>query len=99
MSVGQTHGATGHEHPELGFLRKYIFSQDHKIIGIQFLFSSLIFFVIGGLLAMLVRIQLAWPHSEIPILGRLWWPNDAGHRMDPAFYNMLFSMHATIMIF
>jgi cytochrome c oxidase subunit 1 len=98
MSVSQTHGATGHEHPELGFLRKYIFSDDHKIIGIQFLFSGLIFFLIGGLLALLVRIQLAWPNSNIPILTKL-FPASWGQHMDPAFYNMLFSMHATIMIF
>ena len=56
MSVGHPH--TGeHAHHELGFLRKYIFSEDHKIIGIQFLFSGLIFFLIGGILALLVRIQ------------------------------------------
>jgi cytochrome c oxidase subunit 1 len=99
MSVSVPHGAEAHHHPEIGFVRKYIFSTDHKIIGIQFLFSSLIFFVIGGLLALLVRIQLGWPHSEIPILGKLWWPGSAGHRMPPEFYNMLFSMHATVMIF
>jgi len=98
MSVSQTHGAIGHEHPELGFFRKYIFSEDHKIIGIQFLFSGLIFFLIGGLLAMMVRIQLAWPNSNIPIISKL-FPVSWGQRMDPAFYNMLFSMHATIMIF
>src|SRR5260370_23001945 len=99
MSVGHTPATAVHEHPELGFVRKYIFSTDHKIIGIQFLFSGLIFLLIGGTLAMLVRIQLGWPHSDIPILGRAWWPANEGHRMDPAFYNMLFSMHATIMIF
>src|SRR5437773_2059392 len=99
MSVGHPSGTIVHEHPELGFVRKYIFSTDHKIIGIQFLFSGLIFLLIGGTLAMLVRIQLGWPHSDIPILGRAWWPANEGHRMDPAFYNMLFSMHATIMIF
>ena len=49
-----------HAHPELGFLRKYIFSEDHKIIGIQFLFSGLIFLFIGGTLALLVRLQLGW---------------------------------------
>ena len=43
MSVSHTPGT--HAHPELGFLRKYIFSEDHKIIGIQFLFSGLIFFL------------------------------------------------------
>src|SRR6059058_1980513 len=99
MSVGHPTETIVHEHPELGFVRKYIFSTDHKIIGIQFLFSGLIFLLIGGTLAMLVRIQLGWPHSDIPILGKAWWPANEGHRMDPAFYNMLFSMHATIMIF
>jgi cytochrome c oxidase subunit 1 len=99
MSTSHHSTTTTHAHPELGFVRKYIFSTDHKIIGIQFLFSSLIFLAIGGTLAMLVRIQLGWPHSEIPILGKLWWPGNLGGRMPPEFYNMLFSMHATIMIF
>jgi cytochrome c oxidase subunit 1 len=99
MSVHHPHGTEVHAHPELGFVRRYIFSTDHKIIGIQFLFSSLIFLLLGGLLAMLVRIQLGWPHAEIPILGKAWWPGNAGGRMPPEFYNMLFSMHATIMIF
>src|SRR5436305_7427589 len=98
MSVGQTHVATGHEHPQLGFLRKYIFSEDHKIIGIQFLFSGLIFLFIGGALAMMVRIQIAWPNSHIPILSNL-FPKAWGEKMAPEFYTMLFSMHATIMIF
>ena len=98
MSVSQTHGATGHAHPELSFLRKYIFSEDHKIIGIQFLISGIIFLMIGGILALLVRIQIAWPNSNIPIISKL-FPVSWGQHMDPAFYNMLFSMHATIMIF
>src|SRR6516162_8906397 len=99
MSVSQHPETHALEHAELGFIRKYIFSTDHKIIGIQFLFSSLIFLIIGGLLALLVRIQLGWPHSEIPILGKAWWAGSAGNRMPPEFYNMAFSMHATIMIF
>ncbi len=53
MSVHVPHEAGAHEHVELSFVRRYIFSTDHKIIGIQFLFSSLIFLMIGGLLAML----------------------------------------------
>src|SRR5438552_2392978 len=89
-----------HEHHELGFLRKYIFSTDHKIIGIQFLFSGLIMMVLGGTLAMLVRIQLAWPHADHTWLATiLKWPASYGNRMPPEFYNMLFSMHASIMIF
>src|SRR5271163_4757312 len=95
MSVSHSHEA--HAHPELGFIRKYVFSTDHKIIGIQFLFSSVIFLLVGGALALLVRIQLAWPHAEIPILRN--WFVDNGGRMPETFYNMLFSMHASAMIF
>lgn len=99
MSDSVSHGHDAHAHPELGFLRKYIFSEDHKIIGIQFLISSIIFLFVGGLLALLVRTQIAWPHAEIPVLGKWLWPDSAGHRMPPDFYNMAFSMHATVMIF
>src|SRR5260370_13407653 len=84
----------------MGFVRKFIFSTDHKIIGIQFLFSTLIFLAIGGLLAMGVRLKLGWPHAEHGWLGRLLnWPESFGQHMPPEFYNMLFSMHASIMIF
>src|SRR5262245_27654399 len=95
MSVG--HPAEVHVHPEMKFLSKYFFSQDHKVIGIQFLFTSLIFLVVGGGLALLVRVQLAWPHAEIPLLS--WMFKDNGGRMPESFYNMLFSMHASVMIF
>jgi cytochrome c oxidase subunit 1 len=98
MSVSHAHGATGHEHPQLSFLRKYIFSEDHKIIGIQFLFSAIIFLMIGGALALMVRIQIAWPNTHIPIFSDL-FPKEWGRKMAPEFYNMLFSMHATVMIF
>ncbi|HKI38486.1 MAG TPA: cbb3-type cytochrome c oxidase subunit I [Gemmataceae bacterium] len=98
-SADHAHIATTHEHHELGFLRKYIFSEDHKIIGIQFMFSGIIMFFLGGLLALGVRTQLGWPHAEIPLLGQWLWPGNAGHRMPPEFYNMLFSMHASVMIF
>jgi cytochrome c oxidase subunit 1 len=96
MSVSHEPGTQAHH--ELGFLRKYIFSEDHKIIGIQFLFSGLIFFLIGGALALLVRTQIAWPTGTIPVIGR-WFPASWGERMSPDFYAMIFSMHATIMIF
>jgi cytochrome c oxidase subunit I len=98
MSVSHSHPAEAHAHPELGFLRKYIFSEDHKVIGIQFLFSGLIFLFIGGALALLVRIQVGWPQGTIPIIGR-WFPASWGEKMSPEFYTMIFSMHATIMIF
>src|SRR5215212_6794542 len=98
MSVGHPHTATHAPHPELGFLRKYIFSEDHKIIGIQFLFTGVIFFFIGGALALLVRLQVGWPTGTIPFIGR-WFPASWGDRMSPEFYTMVFSMHASVMIF
>ena len=57
------HPAQGH-HQELGFIRTYIFSLDHKMIGRQFLFQGLFMIVVGALLAMLVRWQLAWPETR-----------------------------------
>ncbi|MBI3246471.1 MAG: cbb3-type cytochrome c oxidase subunit I [Deltaproteobacteria bacterium] len=82
-----------------GFFRTYLFSTDHKTIGRQFMFLSLFMLVFGGLMAMLMRWELAWPQSPIPLTQ--WIPEPfmyQGH-MDPAFYNALFTMHATVMIF
>ncbi len=97
---GHAHG-DDHIHPApSSFLTRYVFSTDHKVIGIQFLFSGLIFFVIGGLLAMAVRWQLAWPWKPVPILSRLLWSDPSlGYQMPPEYFNKLFTMHATIMIF
>ena len=88
-----------HPAPSL-FIFKYVFSHDHKIIGLQFLFSGLIFMVLGGLLAMAIRWQLAWPWKPMPILSQALWSSPSlGYQMPPEFYNKLFTMHATIMIF
>src|SRR5205085_4334080 len=61
---------------------------------------GLIFFVLGGLLAMAIRWQLAWPWTNIPILSQMMEPQwHTGGRMPPEWYNMLFTMHASVMIF
>ncbi len=108
-SHGDAHGhdahgdGHGHAHPEIGFMKKYFFSIDHKMIGLQFLFVGLAFFVIGGLLAMLVRWQLGFGGHPVPILGAYMAANKVpgwdGGMMPPDFYTMAFSMHASIMIF
>ena len=59
---GAAHAAHSH-HQEIGFWRTYIFSTDHKMIGRQFLFMGLLMLIVGGLLAMMVRWQLAWPEA------------------------------------
>jgi cytochrome c oxidase subunit 1 len=79
-------------------LSRYVFSTDHKIIGLQFLFSSLIWFLVGGLLAMAIRWQLAWPWTDMPIVGR-WLFAAQGGQITPEYYGTLFTMHGTIMIF
>ena len=127
------------EHHDLGFIRTYIFSTDHKMIGRQFIFASILMLIVGGLLAMMMRWELAWPETPVPFTSWIsepfMYPADedstvgaveglgdydtenenlnpypganfakslgsvAGAHMDPAFYNSVFTMHATIMIF
>jgi cytochrome c oxidase subunit 1 len=87
-----------HDHHELSFLRKYIFSTDHKVIGLQFMFTGLVMLGLGGALAMAIRWQLAWPWTDVPVIGDLLFPATGG-AMSPEFYTMLFTMHGTIMIF
>ena len=87
------------EEHEKSFIRKYVFSIDHKVIGRQFFFTALGFFIFGGTLALLMRTQLAWPWQEIPILGSLIYGEDSGSILSPEGYPGLVTMHGTIMIF
>ena len=91
--------SAAHDHGPTSFWTKYIFSQDHKIIGIQFMFVSFLFMILGGFMAMMIRWQLAYPDSVVPLAS--WFPKgvlDEGH-ITPPVYNQLFTMHGTIMIF
>jgi len=88
--------AEHHDAHAQSFVSKYIFSQDHKIIGIQFLFMSLTFMILGGFLAMIVRWQLGFHDKEIPMAS---WLPESWNPADPAHYNAVFTMHASIMIF
>ena len=99
MSNPAPHAATHEAHAahELGFVRTYVFSTDHKMVARQFLFLGLFMMIIGGLLAMLIRWQLAWPETPVPGLG--WLLRDTEGVLPPEAYNMAFTMHATLMIF
>jgi cytochrome c oxidase subunit 1 len=102
MSVLEKHPdeADQHEHHEESFLRKYVFSQDHKVIGIQYGFTALCFLLFGFCLMLLMRWQLAYPGQPIPIIGGLLGDgNVAQGIMLPEFYNQLGAMHGTIMVF
>src|SRR2546422_6729158 len=96
--MSQSHAAE-HVHHELGFWRKYVFSTDHKIIAIQYLITAMTMAVIGGILSMLMRYQLAWPSMLSPTLGKLMPDAFAGGVMKPEFYVSLVTMHGTIMVF
>ncbi len=94
------HPQHGHAdaHHEPGFLGKYVFSQDHKWIGIQYGFTSLVFLLFGFTLMMMMRWALAFPGKPMPILGMVLF-KDMGGVMPPEFYNQLGAMHGTIMVF
>src|SRR5881296_1446748 len=98
VAAGAVHAVHAH-HEELGFWRTYVFSTDHKMIGRQFLFLGLFMLVIGGLLAMTMRWELAWPETAVPGLGWIPEPYMYGGIIPPQTYNAFFTMHATIMIF
>ena len=88
-----------HEH-ELGWWRTYIFSVDHKVIGIQYAVTAMFFLLFGFSLMMLMRWQLAFPGQPIPLIGGfLGEANAPGGIMLPEFYNQLGAMHGTIMVF
>jgi cytochrome c oxidase subunit 1 len=89
-----------HGHHEQTFISKYVFSVDHKVIGIQFLVTTLLMLMVGGALALAVRWQLAFPWGSMPIVGKLFGLfQTEGGQISPEFYTMLFTMHASVMIF
>ena len=84
------------DHHKESFLKKYIWSTDHKIIGLQYGFTALLWLLFGFILMMIMRYQLAYPETPIPIVGALL---GEGGIMPPEMYNSLGAMHGTIMIF
>src|SRR6185295_9679107 len=101
-SVATPGAHVSHEahYEEFGFWRKYVFSTDHKVIGIQYAITALLFLLCGFSLMMLMRWQLAYPGAALPMLGSLIGEArmPAG-TMLPDFYNELGAMHGTIMVF
>src|SRR4029078_11184731 len=88
-----------HTHHELGFWRKYVFSTDHKIIGIQYLITAMAMAVVGGTLSLFIRYQLGWPSLVSPTMGKIFPIAFQGNIMAPEFYVSLVTMHGTIMVF
>ncbi len=94
------HAEHAHDEHELSFLRAYVFSVDHKVIGIQYAITAMLFLLFGFSLMMVMRWQLAYPGAPIPFIGNfLGQANAPGGIMLPEFYNQLGAMHGTIMVF
>jgi cytochrome c oxidase subunit 1 len=82
-----------------GFLRKYVFSADHKVIGKQYYFLALFSVLIGMTLSWLMRIHVVWPNAHLWGLGRLSPTGAPGGLMTPEYYLSLVTIHGTIMVF
>jgi len=91
-----------HQHDREPFWRRYIFSIDHKVIGVQYALTAMFFLLCGFGLMVLMRWQLAYPGSPLPFIGHLLTSETRFSPpgvMLPEFYNSLGAMHGTIMIF
>ncbi|HJO03141.1 MAG TPA: cbb3-type cytochrome c oxidase subunit I [Acidobacteriota bacterium] len=81
------------------FIRRYVFSTDHKVIGIQYILTGFAMALVGAWLSVLIRLQLAWPLRLWPWLETLMPNGYLGGVMAPEFYVALVTMHGTIMVF
>src|SRR5438105_11937245 len=88
-----------HHAPPQGFIRKYVFSVDYKVIGKQYYGLALLAVFIGMVLSWLMRIHLGWAAAHIPLLEKLSPTGAPGNVMTPEYYLSLMTMHATIMVF
>src|SRR5689334_17738414 len=107
-STHAAHEAHVHHH-EPGFWRKYIFSTDHKVIGIQYGVTALLFLMLGFLLMAAMRWQIAYPNKPMPVggpilhalVGEEMMPSVKeadkvlGYTMSPDLYNSFGAMHGT----
>jgi cytochrome c oxidase subunit 1 len=82
------HEAHAHAAPQ-GFIRKWVFSLDHKVIGLQYYFLALTAVFVGMFLSLLMRIHRIWPTVALPLVGEI----------RPETYLSLLTMHGTIMVF
>src|SRR5918993_4187475 len=108
----ETHGGHGehahdehghgevHRHPApTGFIRKYVFSIDHKVIGIQYLLLAMFSAFTGMLMSLLMRMKLTWPGKSWGFLGSVFPTGAPEGQMTPEFYLSLVTMHGTMMVF
>jgi cytochrome c oxidase subunit 1 len=102
-NAAHTHdGHSGHDdhgHHEQHFITKYIFSQDHKVIGKQFLVTGIIWAIIGALFSVFFRLQLGFPNENFKFMETFLGEWAKGGKLNPEFYYALVTMHGTILVF
>jgi cytochrome c oxidase subunit 1 len=91
--------AAVHHGEPTGFIRKHVFSIDHKVIGKQYYALALVAVFVGMALSWLMRIHLAWTNLAIPGLHLLSANGAPGNIMTPEYYLQLMTMHGTVMVF
>lgn len=89
---------SAHHHKET-FVTKYIFCTDHKMISKQFLITGIFMAIIGIMMSMLFRLQIAWPEKSFSIIEALLGSHQSEGVMDPDMYLALVTIHGTIMVF
>jgi len=99
MSEAAAHPPVHHHTAPTGFIRKYVFSVDHKVIGLQYYGLALLAVFIGMVLSWLMRLHLGWASLPIPGLEKLSPAGAPGNVMTPEYYLSLMTMHGTIMVF
>jgi cytochrome c oxidase subunit 1 len=90
---------TAHHEAPRGFIRRYIFSKDHKIIGLQYYFLALFSVFLGMSLSLFMRFHLVKPNAAVGWFETLWPAGAPGGVMTPELYLSLMTMHGTIMVF
>jgi cytochrome c oxidase subunit 1 len=85
--------------PPSGFIRKYVFSTDHKVIGKQYYFLALFSVFLGLTLSILMRFHMVYPDAKVGFFETLWPTGASGGIMTPELYLSLMTMHGTIMVF
>ena len=88
-----------HGHHEENFFSKYVFSIDHKMIAKQFLITGITMGVVGMIMSVLFRIQLAYPSEPNPLFEMFLGDWAKGGVMDPNIYLALVTIHGTLMVF
>ncbi|OLE55169.1 MAG: cytochrome c oxidase subunit I [Acidobacteria bacterium 13_1_20CM_3_53_8] len=99
MSAHEISGEAHRHEPPKSFIRKYIFSLDHKVIGIQYMLLAMTSVLFGVVMSVLMRMNLSWPGTKWPILGTLFPTGAPEGVMSPEFYLSLVTMHGTMMVF